>query len=248
MTITDISQTLHLNRNSVAKYLEILVTSGHVEKQPIGRAKLYSLSQRIPISAMLNLSSDMILILDEESKIWYANDNLLAFERKESCRDHRKEPDRGNPPDLLGPRGPVHASRNPGRAGIPERGGYRTGRWIPRSLPSPSYPPSLRTDRRGITVIAEDITERKKAEENLREHLHFLQELIDRIPTPVFYKDLTGHYLGCNRAFEDYTRRPHDEILDRTAFDVLPAGSRKPVRCNGFHRPRDIPNANLSNP
>jgi len=38
MTITDISRSLHLNRNSVAKYLEILVTSGQVEKQRIGRA------------------------------------------------------------------------------------------------------------------------------------------------------------------------------------------------------------------
>ncbi|HXW98907.1 MAG TPA: PAS domain-containing protein, partial [Methanomicrobiales archaeon] len=82
MTITDISRYLRLNRNSVAKYLEILVTSGQVEKQRIGRAKLFFLSPRVPISAMLNLSSDLILILDDQSRIWYVNENLLTFEGK----------------------------------------------------------------------------------------------------------------------------------------------------------------------
>jgi PAS domain S-box-containing protein len=70
--------------------------------------------------------------------------------------------------------------------------------------------------------MVEDITERKKAEESLRENLQFLQELIDRIPTPIFYKDETGRYRVCNRAFEEYSRRPRHEILDKTAPEVLP--------------------------
>lgn len=36
----------------------------------------------------------------------------------------------------------------------------------------------------------------------LEERVRFTQELIDVVPTPLFYKDLGGRYLGCNRAYE----------------------------------------------
>lgn len=223
MTITDISRYHHLNRNSVAKYLEILVTSGHVEKQRVGRAKLFFLSQRVPVSAMLNLSSDLILILDEQSRIWYVNDNLLAFEGRERA-------------DLIG------KNLDDIRLGILSDPEIRTR--IGKPLEELEYqkevimareggtffftislvPTIFEDGSRGFTVIIEDITERKRAEERLRDHLFFFQELLDRVPTPVFFKDTRGYYLGCNRAFEEYTRRPRGEILDRKAADVLPAG------------------------
>jgi PAS domain-containing protein len=41
----------------------------------------------------------------------------------------------------------------------------------------------------------------KQKEEKLE---HFLQVLIDAIPVPIFYKDMQGRYLGCNREFERY--------------------------------------------
>jgi PAS domain S-box-containing protein len=221
MTITDISRYLHLNRNSVAKYLEILVTSGHVEKQRIGRAKIYSLSQRVPVSAMLNLSSDMILILDEHSRIWFANDNLLAYERKDR-------------PEIIGKdltETSLQIFSDPeirARLGSPSNGEeYRKEMAIKRGEDTSFFTILLvstifEDGSQGTTVIVEDITERKKAEAGLREHLQFLQELLDRIPTPVFYKDTMGHYLGCNRAFEEYTRRPRHDILGKTASEVLP--------------------------
>ena len=223
MTITDISRYLHLNRNSVAKYLEVLVTAGQVERQRIGRAKLFFLSQRVPISAMLNLSSDMILIFDEESRIWYVNENLLAFEGKKREDLIGKRLDEagigvlGDPEVLARIQAP------------PEEQEYQKEVVLPRETGTSYFTVSListifEDGSKGITVIVEDITERKRAEESLKEHLAFVQELLDRIPTPVFYKNLEGHYLGCNRAFEEFTRRPRGQILDRRAGDVLPAG------------------------
>ena len=221
MTITDIALSLHLNRNSVAKYLEILVTSGHVEKQRIGRAKLYSLSQRVPISAMMNFSSDMILILDEHSLIWYANDNLLAFEGRDRSEIIGKDLTEISLQIFSDPEVREHL-------GSPLTGQeYQKEMAIGRGEDTSFFTISLvstifEDGSQGITVIIEDITERKKAEVGLREHLQFLQELLDRIPTPVFYKDTGGRYLGCNRAFEEYTRRPRHEILGKTASEVLP--------------------------
>ena len=221
VTITDISKDLHLNRNSVAKYLEILVTSGHVEKQRVGRAKLFFLSPRVPISAMLNLSTDLILILDEQSKIWYANDNLLAFEEKDRSGIIGKDL---NEMSLKIFSDPEIRSRLEAPSGEQE---FQKEVAIHEDTDTLFFTLSLvstifEDGSRGITVIVEDITGRKKAEESVKEQLHFLQELIDSIPTPVFYKDTTGHYRVCNRAFEDYTRRPRHEILDRISPEVLP--------------------------
>jgi len=79
LTISDISQRIGLNRNSVAKYLEVLLASGQVEMRPYGPAKVYCLSHRMPISAMLSFTKDFILVLDENSKVVQINDNFLAF-------------------------------------------------------------------------------------------------------------------------------------------------------------------------
>ncbi|WP_292421794.1 PAS domain S-box protein, partial [Methanoregula sp.] len=79
MSITEISRQLRMNRNSVAKYLEILLISGHVEAKQFGTSKVYTLSQRVPVTAMMDFSSDMILLLDDEHRIVQTNDRFLRF-------------------------------------------------------------------------------------------------------------------------------------------------------------------------
>jgi two-component system cell cycle sensor histidine kinase/response regulator CckA len=75
---------------------------------------------------------------------------------------------------------------------------------------------------KGVTATALDITERKRAEDEARESAHFLQHLIDAIPSPIFYKDAQGAYLGCNAAFEAMVGLPLDQIVGTTIFDVAP--------------------------
>lgn len=85
LTISEVSRMINVNRNSVAKYLNILLISGQVEMRALGPAKLFYLSQRVPISAILNLSSDYILTLDNNLRILQVNDNLqklLNIERE----------------------------------------------------------------------------------------------------------------------------------------------------------------------
>jgi PAS domain S-box-containing protein len=83
MTVSDISREIRINRNSVAKYLDILLISGHVEMRTIGPAKVFSLSHRVPLSAMLNFSSDYMLVLDKDLKVVQVNDNLLDLMKVE---------------------------------------------------------------------------------------------------------------------------------------------------------------------
>ena len=79
MTISDLSSQMKLNRNLVAKYLEILLISGQVEMQEIGPAKVYFLTQRVPISTMLEFSSDLVIVVDTDGKILQVNEHVLAL-------------------------------------------------------------------------------------------------------------------------------------------------------------------------
>ncbi|NWG15549.1 MAG: PAS domain S-box protein, partial [Chloroflexi bacterium] len=73
-----------------------------------------------------------------------------------------------------------------------------------------------------IATIMTDITERKQAEQERQEQLLFLQNLIDSIPDLIFYKDVDGVYLGCNKAFAAFSGLPESQIMGKTDFDMFP--------------------------
>lgn len=61
--------------------------------------------------------------------------------------------------------------------------------------------------------------ERRQKEQE--QQLGFLQTLMDTIPNPIYYKDASGRYLGCNRAFENATGTVRSEIIGRRAHDFF---------------------------
>jgi PAS domain S-box-containing protein len=74
----------------------------------------------------------------------------------------------------------------------------------------------------GSVHVARDITKRKHAEKKLNEQLHFLQQLLDSIPIPVYYKDVDGLYLGCNSAFERFIGLSRKDVVGKTVYEVAP--------------------------
>jgi PAS domain S-box-containing protein len=79
MTVTDISRKIKINRNSVAKYLDIMRISGQVEMITFGPAKVFFPSRRVPINDMLNYTSDYIIVFDADLKITMINNSFLNF-------------------------------------------------------------------------------------------------------------------------------------------------------------------------
>lgn len=65
----------------------------------------------------------------------------------------------------------------------------------------------------------------------LKEHIDFLQILIDVMPNPVFFKDAAGRYLGCNKAFEGYIGICKEELVGKSVFDIAPMHLAE-----GYHR------------
>ena len=79
MTVTDIARCIRINRNSVAKYLDIMRISGLVEMITFGPAKVFFPARRVPVTDLLNYTSDFILVFDEDLKITFVNETFLRF-------------------------------------------------------------------------------------------------------------------------------------------------------------------------
>ncbi|MFZ5448133.1 MAG: PAS domain-containing sensor histidine kinase [Thermodesulfobacteriota bacterium] len=101
--------------------------------------------------------------------------------------------------------------------------------YVPRLGPTGAYlwaKASALYDERGNMIGAietiRDITRQKQTEKALRDQLHFLQVLIDAIPTPIFYKNPQGKYLGCNQAFEGCLGMSKEQIISKTVYEVTP--------------------------
>jgi two-component system, sensor histidine kinase and response regulator len=69
--------------------------------------------------------------------------------------------------------------------------------------------------------LAMDITEHKRAESAIHQQAVFQQLMLDAIPLPVYYKAAEGHFLGCNRAFEQFTGWNRDELVGKTVHQIF---------------------------
>ncbi|MFA5182501.1 MAG: PAS domain S-box protein [Syntrophales bacterium] len=74
----------------------------------------------------------------------------------------------------------------------------------------------------GLIGIHTEITERKLAEEKLNNQMSFISALLDTIPSPIFYKDTAGKYLGCNRAYVEIMGKSREEVVGKDVYNLYP--------------------------
>jgi PAS domain S-box-containing protein len=67
-----------------------------------------------------------------------------------------------------------------------------------------------------------DVTEKRRSQQALHGQIHFLQNLVDTIPSPLFFKTADGLYRGCNKAFEEMLGIPREQIVGKTVYDISP--------------------------
>ncbi|MHB8164177.1 MAG: PAS domain S-box protein [Methanoregula sp.] len=81
-------------------------------------------------------------------------------------------------------------------------------------------------DNHGVVTsyiaIGYDVTAQRSAESRAGESSRFLATMIDALPMPIFFKDVTGKYLGCNPPFAEYLGISCDNLIGKTAYDISP--------------------------
>lgn len=67
----------------------------------------------------------------------------------------------------------------------------------------------------------EMVSEREKVKQALETEKSLFRYLIDSIPDLIFFKDKEGFFLGCNKAFEEYSGRKEHEFKGKTEYDFF---------------------------
>jgi PAS domain S-box-containing protein len=74
----------------------------------------------------------------------------------------------------------------------------------------------------GFLAIQRDITDRKRAEDALRESEGRLQSILDNSSTVVFLKDLEGRYITVNRRYEELFHVTRQTVIGKSDHDIFP--------------------------
>ena len=73
----------------------------------------------------------------------------------------------------------------------------------------------------GFAGSAADVTDRRLAQKQVQDQLNLVQQLIEVIPSPIYFKNRDGRYIGVNKAFESFFERARAELIGKTASELL---------------------------
>jgi len=94
------------------------------------------------------------------------------------------------------------------------------GRWL--RLTFTSRPDDAGQVSGGIGVVT-DITQLLEGKQAAVERTHFLEELLEAVPLPMFFLDASLHYVGCNNAYAASFGRSKEDVIGMTVFEVTSA-------------------------
>ena len=210
LTVTDISKKIRHNRNSTAKQLEILRAEGKVDVRKIGSARVFSLSQRVPLSAFLCFTRNMILILDRNLTVVQANDQYLGL------ADLTKEELVGR--NILAGTFPIVSS--PETLGILRSTGMEqviTDIRFVKGRDEFFYkmeviPTTFEAGDTGLTVVLEDITEKRRHLRNMEFLARTAMELVDLPPDSDIYLYIAERLKELLTDFPQFYIHSYDEV------------------------------------
>ncbi|QYZ79408.1 PAS domain S-box protein [Methanofollis formosanus] len=229
MSVSDLSRDLGVNRNTVSRYLDMLLIAGEVEMRTYGKAKVFYLSQRVPLSAVINLSADGVFVLNDRLTVVQVNDRVLEVvqasrdevvgkplgESRLSAFDH----------PLI--RGRIEAALE-GQDVVEEvRLLKADGELFFRMKILSTV---FNDGSPGITILLEDITEQKRSEEALREGEAKFRALVEDINDIIWNIDEAWAFVYVSPKSFDLLGYAPEEIEGHHIMDFVPPAEHEKVQ------------------
>ncbi len=239
MSVTEIARTLHRNQHSVGRYLDILLISGYVEMRTYGKAKVFTLSSRVPLDSMLGYAHDLILVLDNDNRIVRINKQFLEFIDKTSD-------------EILG--------KNISFLSFSEAAHQTIFQSIQSSLDPVIHdreititngydlvfrqkiiPIVFEDGKKGIAVMLEDITGKKSAENALRASEEQFRRMAENIQDGLIISE-NGRVVYANPRVEEIFGYTREELSALSPVDLAAPEERERIDSfiAGFPNPRNI--------
>ena len=215
LTQSDISRDLKINRVSLAKYLATMVAYGELECRTIGKAKLYTLTKRLPLESILWHTEDHVIITDNTGKVTQIDERTASFfgcsiEQMISKPIGAKSSNRfftidGSPLS-------AREMTEPGSLEFIMYSGDHITYFNKKTLPV-----VLTDGSSGNATILTDITDRKQAEKELWESEQKISSILNDITDVVWslsWPDMNVHYISpaaeqvYGRSVEEFTNNP----------------------------------------
>jgi PAS domain S-box-containing protein len=216
LSITDLANVAGINRNTAGRYLDQLLLSGQVEMHHFGMAKLFRLSERLPVSAVLSISSELVLQLDSSLRVIFINDPFLELAGTTAKDVQGKNIEFSVIASLFGDdfaelqvrfREGVTGTEWWGEVTLPERHTVYFCRIVPTVF---------NEGTKGVSVLFEDITARKRDEEQIRQSETRLRSIIRVSPIGIGVV-LDRIFLEVNARFCQITGYTSDELIGQSA-------------------------------
>ncbi|UUX93560.1 winged helix-turn-helix domain-containing protein [Methanoplanus endosymbiosus] len=76
VTISQLSDTLEINRNTIRKYAMVLAAAGYIEARSCGHTKIYNISKRIPAITVIENIFEGLFVLNFNDEVIYYNKSM----------------------------------------------------------------------------------------------------------------------------------------------------------------------------
>jgi len=218
MSVTDISKALKKNKNTIGRYLDILLISGQVNMRAYGMAKVFTLSQRVPLSAMLSYSKELIMVLDNESRIIDINDNFLKL-----LQLSREDTIGKNISYLESPDVDVHEFLETITADIGNKEitvTFRLKDKGERIFYQKCVPTVFEDGKKGITLILDDVTEHILSDREIRESEERFRMMADNIQDGLIIVE-NGKAIYSNNRISEITGYSVKELLAMEPMGII---------------------------
>jgi len=220
MTVTDIAREIDINRNSVAKYLDILLISGHAEMITFGPAKVFFPSRRIPLSALLNFTMDYVILLDKDLKFLQMNEklcDLLEIKREDMIGQHIQE----IPTSIFQIQDLLENAQKAlsGTETIIETTIRQDDE--ERYVHIKNIPTTFDDGEPGVTLIIEDITERKQTEAQMKQAVKEWDITFNSVSDMITIHDNNNTIIRANTSFAQFFNCSPEECIGKKCYEFI---------------------------
>jgi PAS domain S-box-containing protein len=222
MSITDIVKEVNINRNTAGRYLENLLVSGQVELRRFGMAKIYRISQRVPLSAVLSIAAESVIQLDSFLRIVFVNESFCSLAGTDSANLVGKNIEYTPVARVFDELFVKFIERI--REGV--TGNEWSGEINLRSKGIIGFcriaPTVFEDGRQGVSILLEDITQRKQGECALLESEATARALMNSPTDTVILMDSDGMILDLNETAAFKFKKYGDNLIGTLADRLLP--------------------------